>query len=365
MSTLTPKSVSPSDLLLDANNLRFQDSSGFLRAAENRFHEPGVQDQAYKRLRKSENLVDLKRSIMRNGYIPVEQIVARPYSHLDGKYIVIEGNRRTAAVRWILEDNAAGVEIAPEVLASLETLPTVVAEEEGPDEAFRASLMGIRHVSGINQWGGYQRASLIVMMRDKLGLEPSNVADRLGLSTHEVNRRYRAFKALSQLEDNEEFGEHAKAGMYPLFHEAVSLPAVRSWLKWNEDDAIFEGEDTQIFYDLITPSIDDGGSRVEPKLLGYSHVRELRKILVKPEAKAILLDPHKSLQDAINVVHQDDLAKSWMSAVSAAVSALVHMGVRDVKKLTPDDEAVLQKLRNLVMERLEDRAALVGRSSAR
>ena len=51
MSTLTPKSVSPSDLLLDANNLRFQDSSGFLRAAENRFHEPGVQDQAYKRLR--------------------------------------------------------------------------------------------------------------------------------------------------------------------------------------------------------------------------------------------------------------------------------------------------------------------------
>ena len=31
--------------------------------------------------------------------------------------------------------------------------------------------------------------------------------------TLEDNRRYRAFKALSQLEDIEEFGEHAKAGM--------------------------------------------------------------------------------------------------------------------------------------------------------
>ena len=243
MPTLTPKSVSPSDLLLDPNNFRFQDSSGFLLAAQNRFHEPGVQDQAYKRLRESENLVDLKRSIMRNGYIPVEQIVARPHAHLDGKYIVIEGNRRTAAVRWIHEDHAAGVEITQEVLASLEKLPTVVAEETGTDEVFRASLMGIRHVSGINEWGGYQLARLIMMMRDKLGLEPSNVADRLGLSTHEVNRRYRAFKALVQLEDNEEFGEHTKAGLYPIFHEAVSLPAVRSWLEWNEDHAVFEGDD--------------------------------------------------------------------------------------------------------------------------
>ena len=362
MSTLTTKSVAHNDLLLDPNNLRFQDSSGFLLAAENRFHETGVQDQAYKRLRNKENLVDLKRSIIWNGYIPVEPIVARPYPHLDHKYVVIEGNRRIAAVRWILEDHAAGVEIAPEVLATLKTLPTVVAEEAGTDEVFRASLMGIRHVSGINEWGGYQRASLIVMMRVKLELEPSNVADRLGLSTHEVNRRYRAFRALSQLKDNEEFGEHAKAGMYPLFHEAVSLPVVRNWLKWNEEDGVFEGDDIEDFYDLITPSIDDGGNRVEPKLLGYSHVRELRKILVKPEAKAILLDPHKSLQDAINVAHQDDLARSWMSAVSAAVSALERMGIRDVKTLTSDDAAVLEKLRDLAMERLDDRAALVDRN---
>ena len=224
MPTLTPKHVPPSDLLLDPNNLRFQDSSDFLLAADDRFHEPAVQDQAYKRLRTNENLADLKRSIMRNGYIPVEQIVVRPYAHLDGRYVIIEGNRRTAAVRWILDDHAAGVDVAPEVMASLAALPTVVAEEAGTDEVFRASLMGIRHVSGINQWGGYQRASLIVMMRDKLHLDPPNVADRLGLSTHEVNRRYRAFKALSQLEAHEEFGEHAKAGMYPYSMKQFPCP---------------------------------------------------------------------------------------------------------------------------------------------
>ena len=127
---------------------------------------------------------------------------------------------------------------------------------------------------------------------------------------------------------------------------------------------MFEGDDLDIFYDLITPSTDDSGNPVNAKLLGYSHVRELRKILGKPEAKTILLDPHKSLQDAINVAHQDDLAKSWRSAVSAALSALERMGIQDVKKLTTDDESALETLRDLAIERLGDRGALLGRSSA-
>ncbi|MDE2980811.1 MAG: hypothetical protein OXU74_06415 [Gemmatimonadota bacterium] len=364
MPQLTPKHVPPDQLLLDPNNLRFQDSSGFLRAEEDRFAEPGVQASAYRRLKESEGLVDLKRSIMRNGYTPVEQIVVRPYPPNPQKYIVIEGNRRTAAVRWILDDYGAGVGVAPEVLLSLQELPTVVAEQSGADEAFRASLMGIRHVSGIKQWGGYQRASLIVMMRDELGLEASNVADRLGLSTHEVNRRYRAFKALRQLEGDEEFGEFAKATMYPLFHEAVSLPVVREWLEWKEETAAFEGDDLHVFYELITPSQDDEGNRMEPKLVGFAQVRELRKILPKPEARRILLDAHRSLQEAITIAHQDELARSWMSDVSTAVTALERMGINELKKLSQDDQAILEKLRALADERLRDRALLAGGASA-
>ena len=49
--------------------------------------------------------------------------------------------------------------------------------------------MGIRHVGGIKQWGGYQRAKLIADLRDEHDLEPGDIAEKLALSVVEVNRR--------------------------------------------------------------------------------------------------------------------------------------------------------------------------------
>lgn len=203
MSNLYEDLISQKDLLFDPNNYRFQDLDNFVYAAEERFHEDTVQRRAYQRMRQEEGIQALKNSILRNGYLSVERIVVRPYHHATPqKWVVVEGNRRLAAVRWILEDYEGGVPIAPQALLSIEKLPAVVAEKSAPDEVFRASLMGIRHVSGTKQWGGYQRAKLVTTMRDELGLDAGEVAERLAMSTQEVNRRYRAFKTLNQMQKN-------------------------------------------------------------------------------------------------------------------------------------------------------------------
>ena len=157
--SLTSEEIEPDKLLLDPNNYRFQDADGFVVAADDRFHEASVQTRAYERLKK--DIIDLKKSISRSGFIPVDRIVVRPYSTDPERYVIVEGNRRVASVKWVLEDHAAGVAIDAAILSSLEKLPVIIVEEAGPDEAFRASLMGIRHVSGIKEWGGYQRAKLM------------------------------------------------------------------------------------------------------------------------------------------------------------------------------------------------------------
>src|SRR5205823_6306195 len=188
-----------------------------------------------------------------------ERIVVRQYAAQAGKFVVIEGNRRLAALRWIAEDDAAGVNIPENVKEVLKAVPVVIVEGEGGLE--HRALMGVRHVSCINQWGGYQRAKLVVELRDTFNLDSSEVAERLALSVQEVNRRYRAFRALQQMRDDEEFGAYAEPQMYPLFHEAVSLPAVREWLGWDDEATRFTKDaECEHFYSLLVPRESENGS---------------------------------------------------------------------------------------------------------
>ncbi|WP_230971225.1 ParB N-terminal domain-containing protein [Nitrogeniibacter aestuarii] len=349
-------------LLLDPNNYRFHELEHYVEAAEDRFAEDAVQKRAQQRLRQEEGIQELKNSIVRNGYIPVERIVVRPYAHAEGKYVVVEGNRRTAAVKWILDDQDAGVNIPQATLNSIANLPVVIVEEAAPDEIFRASLMGIRHVSGIRQWGGYQRAKLVAHMRDALQLESGEVSDRLGMSTNEANRRYRAFQALRQMQMDEEFADFANPSMYAIFHEAVSLTAVKAWLDWRDVEGKFCNEETRTqFYELITPREDDEGHKLEPKITSYSQVRELRSILDKPEAKRILLDPSRPFVEALGIAKQEEFARLWVSAVAEAISSLESLGVKELKDLQQAEVDSLNKLRNLASERLNDYTALTGK----
>lgn len=352
-------SLAPEKLLLDPNNFRFHDLDGFLLKSETRFHESTVQQAAYDRIREDEALHQLKNSIIRNTYIPIERIVVRPYEHAkDNFFVVIEGNRRIAAIKWILQDHDAGVSIDQDVLDSIAPVPVIIVEEEVPDEVFRASLMGIRHVSGIKQWGGYQRAKLVATMRDDLDLDTSEVADRLAMTAHEVNRRYRAFKALQQMQNDEEYGGFATPSMYPLFHEAVALPTVREWLHWDEQKSIFV--DPAPFYQLLSPTENEEEEEepVEPKIKTYSEVRQLRSILANEDAKRVLQDPSRSLIDALTIAHQHEMSHSWRTIVQDAVAALQSMNIHELKSMTPEHQELLKKLSDLAEERLSDYNAL-------
>lgn len=342
-------------LLFDPNNYRFQDLAGFVAAEEDRFAEPTVQDRAYRRIRDDGSLIRLKNSILRNGLLPVERVVVRPYPAADGKFLVLEGNRRLAALRWIGEDHAAGVGIRPDVIAALEQVPVVVVENLDAEPAFQAALMGIRHVSGIKEWGGYQRAKLVADLRDKYRLETAEIAERLAMSAQEVNRRYRAFKALQQMIDDEEYSTRAGTELYPIFHEALAIPLVREWLGWNHTTNEFTNrEELQQFYGLITAPDEDGVEAQEPKLASYTQVRELKEILPNPEATRILLDPTMSFFDAVTVVRRDQLSRAWATQVSEAITALRSIPLHELKTLSPDDLKQIEVLRATADEMLSD-----------
>lgn len=82
-----------SQLLLDPNNYRLQDTSDFEDVPRERFKLDAVQRGTRTRL-EAEGLKELKRSIKANGFLPIERIVVASYSDKPKRYYVIEGTCR-------------------------------------------------------------------------------------------------------------------------------------------------------------------------------------------------------------------------------------------------------------------------------
>lgn len=144
------KALPLDELLLDPNNYRLQEQSGFVACAPERFHLERVQGGTLQRLRE-EALKPLQDSIVSNGYLEIERIVVVPYEHADDKYVVIEGNRRVAALRQIRDEYEGGVDIPQGVVERFNAVPCLVVDEGGDTPFFREAIMGIRHVGGIKE----------------------------------------------------------------------------------------------------------------------------------------------------------------------------------------------------------------------
>lgn len=341
------RSVRPDQLLLDPNNYRFHDLTGYRPVSRARYAEPGVQDRALQFLRDtaSFDLNALRDSIISNGFVPFEQIVVETY---DGegentRYVVVEGNRRTAAIKTILADHEGGALNLPEsVLESLQQFTVIEIVGTDAERAnYQKTLMAIRHVAGIREWGPYQQARLVVEMYDKEEGAFGPVAQRIGINSREVARRYRASKALEQMEKDEEFGDHADPKLYAFFHEAVSQPKVREWLQFSDETYAAENaEARKLFYELLTPREIDGVKMPAKLQSANPQVRQLKDIVDKPVPLKVLADPERTFTDAIKSAEAEtpeDESGLLEHALGVALNSLKQPSID--AWLSPDDRA--------------------------
>lgn len=324
-------------LLLDPNNFRFSAPGEVPSVAESRFGEDKVQSAALQRI-KGDGVGEVKLSIAENGFVPVERIVVRALENEADEFVVIEGNRRTAALKLLAHDHAGGIDLDPRVIAVFEAVPVLVASDAEEDDLL--AIMGIRHVGGPKEWGGYQSALLVSKMLSKPDLSARQVASRLGLTVNEVNRRHRAFSALTQMMEDEEYGEFVSPEMYPIFHETIGQPIVREWLGWSQTERVFDNEGHRtLFYSWLTHG--DAG----PKIRSFSEVRELKLILDNEDALIALKDDDQSFSDALAIVRADAKSARWLPNAKSALTSLNEMGSDAVESLTAEEIDVLDRLK--------------------
>src|SRR5256885_16452067 len=75
------RDIALDDLLLDPNNYRFLDNTDYKPKPQNRYASDKVQSATLRLLAQDKRyqLDELKKSILTNGYVPMERIIVSPY----------------------------------------------------------------------------------------------------------------------------------------------------------------------------------------------------------------------------------------------------------------------------------------------
>lgn len=360
---LTPIDISLDDVLLDPNNPRFAELGEEIDVVpENRFAEEKVQKNAFDRMKKPQfDVNELRDTIKTLGFLPMDRIVVRKLNILEkDKYVVVEGNRRIAALKWLIELHEAGKEtFSDDELKNFKELEVLELDTEKAPDSAKWILPGLRHVSGIKQWGPYQRASAVYILRES-GETSQETAQSLGLSTRAANQLWRCYLALEQMKKDEEYGEHAEPKYFSYFEESIKSPKLRGWLKWSDDAREFtNAERLREFYSWIIGEIDDEGNLKDPKLSDAKDLRDVAKLIDDEKAFNAFRAPNGTLVHALSkyeAAHPED----WRPALEEAKSVLKSLPADVIRELTPQDIEDLKALGDRINKVLEYRDKLLS-----
>ena len=191
--------VSVERLVLDHHNPRLVTVNG-----------DATDEQIIAQLYRAEDLGELLQSIAANGYLDIEPlIVLEDHENL----IVLEGNRRLAAIRLFREPELAAritererlrislPEISGEYRATLDRVSVYrVASREDA-----RSFIGFKHINGAAKWESYAKAKFAADWYRGGEISLSEIASRIGDKHDTVKRMVNAIYVLEQAQSQHTF----------------------------------------------------------------------------------------------------------------------------------------------------------------
>lgn len=191
-------SINASIIGVKVSELRFDHHNP--RLAEYGIEDSTDENEILKILWDAMDVRELVQSIAASGFFPHEALIV---AEEGGKKIVIEGNRRLAAVKILLspelvKDNGWEIPaISKGVAATLEELPAIIS---GRSDAWR--YLGFKHVNGPAKWSSYAKAAYITQVHKTFGIPLADIANQIGDRHNTVQRLYRGLMVLLQAENS-------------------------------------------------------------------------------------------------------------------------------------------------------------------
>ena len=219
------------ELILDANNYRFIDHKDYTKVDEFQVSDKRIQERTYRLLlgKNEENITDLILSFKTNGILKLDPIQVRKIS--EAKYLVIEGNRRTAALKFLQEQYKKNFDIGKLKEEDFRAIEVVLISDESPVQ--HLITMGLHHLNGKKKWSLMNQSQLIQDLLNIHHLSEDEISNSLGFGKTIIRRSIRTF-SLINLYKKSDYGDQFKSEMYPIFQEIVTNLELRAWLQWDE-----------------------------------------------------------------------------------------------------------------------------------
>ena len=168
-------------------------------------------EEIVRRFHRADDLGELLQSIAANGYLDIEPMIV---VQENAQFVVLEGNRRLAAIRLFREPSLAlAVFQTPERVETnipempkefRSTLNEVSVYPVGAREDAR-SYIGFKHINGPAKWDSYAKAKFAAQWHRQGEAGIDEIAARIGDKHATVKRMVHAIYVLDQAQDQEIF----------------------------------------------------------------------------------------------------------------------------------------------------------------
>jgi len=249
-----PEWIKVSQLLLDDKNYRLPEEA----------RERSQQD-LLRILDADFELISVGESLADNGYFVEEPLVAIRLPK--NQFIVIEGNRRLAALKLLTDQSFRKNSIDPEnweklakrCKANLSEVPVLIYETR--DELLR--FLGYRHIAGILKWDPLAKARFIASLVEKKGrtTDFTDVARETGSRGPTIRDNYISYRILLQAKDDFEVDTSRLEKNFSVFYRSLTNPSIVRFIGLNKDKS------TSSLRKPIVP----GKAKALEELVGFIH----------------------------------------------------------------------------------------------
>lgn len=362
-ATASMRRVSLRNLYLDPNNFRIIHEPDQKAVPDDQVKDRIVVQRTMRLLvgDKYQNIQDLIESFKANGYLPVDQIQVRDLP--GGGYLVVEGNRRISALKFLLQEYEVKAidlgELDPDFFSQV---PVVLYS--GADDVHHLTLMALKHISGNKKWGEWNQAKLLETLHTVHGLTEGEIRSRIGISTVELRRSLRALSMVAEYQASD-YGDQFVETMFPIFRHAVRNAALKDWLQWSDSDRkSYNAANRDFFFSLLSRepmdepeedgSVGYADRYYDPAITKRDDIDTLGKVVSDERA----LEHLKKTRDLNGAYRSSDLVfkerqEATINSVVAEIKSLSQLAIRPEN--LPELESVRGRLQTII-----DRARTIG-----